>query len=123
MRAPFPAARRRARFDVVRSAAAADLSASILIVPAYPLHREFEAGLVAAFRRKIEVMVGTIEHINAPRVAGIGVEHLAPLVLIEHADSDVIRQRIGSDLVVVVHLALGNLFGRKSSSPCASCRR
>jgi hypothetical protein len=36
------------------------LSASILIVPAYPLHREFEAVLIAAFRRNVEVMVGTI---------------------------------------------------------------
>jgi len=67
------------------------LSASILIVPAYPLHRNSEAVLIAAFRRKVEVMVGTIEHVHAPRVAGIGVEHLAILILVEDADSDLVR--------------------------------
>ena len=87
-------------------------------MPACPLHREFETGLVAAFWRKIEVMVaGTNEHINAARVAGIGVEHLAPLVIIENADSDFIRQRIGPNLVVVVRLTLGDLL-----VPLRSCR-
>jgi hypothetical protein len=60
-------------------------------VPAYPLHREFEAVLIAAFGHKVEVMVGTIEHIDAPRVAGIGVERFASLILVEDADSDLVR--------------------------------
>ena len=41
--------------------------ASILIVPAHPLHREFEAVLITAFRHKVEVMVGTVDHIDAAR--------------------------------------------------------
>jgi hypothetical protein len=58
-------------------------------------------------------MVGTIEHVDAPRVAGIGVEHLASLILVEDADSDLVRQSIRSKLIVVVRLTRGDLFGRK----------
>jgi hypothetical protein len=65
--------------------------ASILIVPAYPLHREFEAVLIATFGHKVEELVGTIDHVDAPPVAGIGVEYLAFLVLAEDADSLLVR--------------------------------
>jgi hypothetical protein len=51
--------------------------ASILIVPAYPLHREFEAILIATFGHKVEELVGAIDHVDAAPVAGIGVEYLA----------------------------------------------
>jgi hypothetical protein len=60
---------RPARFEVVTSSAVADPGASILIVPPYPRHREFEACLVTALRREIEVVVSTIEHIDTPSVA------------------------------------------------------
>ena len=58
---------------------------SILIVPPDPLHREVEAVLIASFWHKVEVLVGGIEHVNAPPVAGIGVEHVAALALVEDA--------------------------------------
>jgi hypothetical protein len=83
----------------------------MLIVPAQPLHREIEAVLIAALGHKIEVMVGTIEHVNAPRAAGVGVEHLASLILVEDADSLLVRQSIRPNLIVVVRLTLGDLFG------------
>src|SRR6516165_9833583 len=86
---------------------------SILIVPAYPLHREFEAVLVAAFGHKVEELVGTIDHVNAPPVAGIGVEHLASLVLVEDADSLLVRSTNQPNSIVVVRLTLGDLFRRK----------
>jgi hypothetical protein len=65
-------------------------SVSILIVPAHPLHREFEAVLIAAFGHEVEVMIGAVEHVNAPRVAGIGVEHLASLIFVEDAHSNLV---------------------------------
>lgn len=40
-------------------------------------------------------------------------KHLTSLILVEDADSDFIRQRIRPNLIVVVHLTLGDLFGRK----------
>ena len=58
---------------------------SILIVPTDPLHREVEAVLIASFGHKVEVLVGAIEHVNAPPVAGIGVQHVAALALVEDA--------------------------------------
>src|SRR5882724_4181004 len=96
-----------------RTEAMRDTHASILIVPAYPRHREFEAVLIAAFRRKVEKMIGAIDHVDAPRVTGIGVEHLASLILVEDADSLLVRHGVRPNLIVVVRLALGDLFGRK----------
>jgi hypothetical protein len=58
-------------------------------------------------------MVGTVQHIDAPRVAGIGVEHLASLILAEDADPDFIRHRIRPNFVIVRRFALGDLLGRK----------
>jgi len=39
----------------------------MLIVSAYPLHREFEALLVAAFGREVEVLVGAVQRLPVPR--------------------------------------------------------
>jgi hypothetical protein len=64
--------------------------ASVLIVPADPFHREVEAVLITTFRHKVEVLVGTVEHVDAAAIAGIGVEHLTSLILGEDADSDVV---------------------------------
>src|SRR5919108_4885724 len=88
-------------------------SASILIVPAYPLHREAEAVLIAAFGHKVEELVGTIDHVNAPPVARISVEHLASLVLVEDTDSRFVRCINRPNCIVVVRLAPGDLFGRE----------
>jgi len=49
--------------------AARSLSASILIVPAHPLHREFEAVLIAAFGHEIEVLVGAVQRLPVPRLS------------------------------------------------------
>jgi hypothetical protein len=48
-------------------------------VPAEPLHREFEAGLIAAFGHKFEELVGAIDHVDAPPMAGIGVQLGTPV--------------------------------------------
>jgi hypothetical protein len=58
------------------------------IVPADPFHREVEAGLITTFGHKVEVLVGTVEHVDA--IAGIGVEHLTSLILGEDADSNLV---------------------------------
>src|SRR5215471_9780225 len=86
---------------------------SILIVSADPFHREFEAVLVTALWSEIEIVVGAIEHIHAARVARISVEHLTTVILVEDADSNLLRQRIGRNLVIVIRLALSDLLRRK----------
>jgi hypothetical protein len=86
---------------------------SILVVPAHPGHREIEAVLVAALRHKIEELIGTVDHVDASRVAGIRVEHLATLILAEDADALLIRHVDRSNRIVVVCLTFGDLFGRK----------
>src|SRR5262245_14106240 len=85
---------------------------SILIVSADPFHREFEAVLVTALWSEIEIVVGAIEHIHAARVARIGMEHLTTVILVEDADSNLLRQRIRHNLVIVIRLALK--IGRES---------
>src|SRR5215469_7980767 len=86
---------------------------SILIVPAYPFHREFEEVLIATFWHKIEELVGTIDHVNAPPVTRIGVEHFTSLILVKDTDSLLVRYINRPNLIVVVRLTLGDLFGRK----------
>src|ERR1700741_2814396 len=88
---------RKARSEAVRASAKNVTSVmmrclvvSVLIVPADPLHREIEAVLVAALGHEVEVLVGAVHHVDAARVAGIGVEHLAVLILGEDADSDLV---------------------------------
>src|SRR5262249_37958354 len=88
---------------------------SILIVSADPFHREFEPVLIAALWSEIEVVVGAIEHIHAARVARISVEHLTTVILVEDADSNLLRQRIRHNLVIVIRLALSDLVWRKRS--------
>src|SRR5262245_55194744 len=86
---------------------------SILIVSADPFHREFEPVLIAALWSEIEVVVGAIEHIHAARVARISVEHLTAVILVEDADSNLLRQRIRRNLVIVIRLARSDLLRRK----------
>src|SRR5262249_28569 len=75
---------RKARSDVRSGIMPA---ASVLVVPAEPFHREVEGVLIAALRHEVEELVGAIDCVDAPRVAGIGVKDCARLVLIEDADS------------------------------------
>jgi hypothetical protein len=58
---------RSARVRSAHGAPACQPCASILIVPAYPLHREFEAFLVAAFGHEVEVLVGALQRLPVPR--------------------------------------------------------
>jgi hypothetical protein len=50
---------------------------------------------------------------QCPQVAGTGLEHLAPPILVEDADSRRIRYGNRPDLIVVIGFTLGELFGRK----------
>ena len=43
--------------------------------PAHPLYQEIEAVVIATFGHKVGELLGTIEHVEAPLVAGICVEH------------------------------------------------
>ena len=108
-----PTSRQVRRATAKLNASGHSLSASILIVPAYPLHGEFEAALIAAFGHKVEELVDAIDHADPPPGAGIGVEHLASVILVADADSLLIRHINRPSLIVVVRLALGHLFGRK----------
>ncbi len=89
------------------------LGACILIVPTYPFHRELEAVLIAPFRHKVEVLVSTIDDVDASRVAGIGVENVPAFIPIENADALLVRYTPRLNLIVVVHLVLGNLLRRE----------
>jgi hypothetical protein len=60
--------------------------ASVLIAPADPLHRHVDPVLIATFGPKVEVLVNTVEHVDAAAIAGIGVEYLTSLILGEDAD-------------------------------------
>src|SRR5215813_8050492 len=44
-------------------------TASVLIVPTEPLHREVEAILIAALRHEVEELIGPVDHVDAPQVA------------------------------------------------------
>src|SRR5262249_5021329 len=88
---------------------------SILIVSADPFHREFEAILVTALWSEIEIVVVAIAHIQAALVARISVQHLTTVILAEDADSNPLRQRIRHNLVIVIRLAVSDLFRRKRS--------
>jgi hypothetical protein len=59
---------------------------SVLIAPAAPLHRQLEAVLITTIGHKVEVLVNTVEHIDAAAMAGIGMEYLTSLILGEDAD-------------------------------------
>src|SRR5512138_571289 len=59
----------------------------VLVAQAHPVHGIGQAFLVAAERGEIQVLIGGVHHVEPTREAGIGVEDLAPLVAIEHADA------------------------------------
>src|SRR5258708_1025872 len=60
---------------------------SVPIVVANPSHREGYSVFVTALRHEIEVTVGADQKLRSTCVAGIGVEDVTGLVLIEHADA------------------------------------
>src|SRR6516164_4166357 len=61
-------------------------SASVAIAVAHPGHL-VRPGLVASLGHEIEVVISGVHHVEAARVARIGVEDGAGRVLVEHADA------------------------------------
>ena len=47
--------------------------------------------LVAAFGSEVNIVVGGVEQIDAPRIRGIGVEYVTILVFEKYADSGVLQ--------------------------------
>jgi hypothetical protein len=56
------------------------------VLTADPLHREVEAVLFTTFGQEVEVLVNTVEHVDAAATTGIGVEYLTSLILGEDAN-------------------------------------
>jgi hypothetical protein len=75
-------------------------------VAAHPFHREFEFLPVAALRYEVEVLIGAIQDVNAPRVAGVCVKDSASFILdIEGTDGSIHTQfgiPMNADGMVVV---------------------
>src|SRR5467141_3041072 len=57
----------------------------VSVVEAHPGLREFQSVLVPPLGNQVEIVVGSIEDVDSPRVARIGVEDGAAFVLAEHA--------------------------------------
>src|SRR5579864_319185 len=88
----------------------------ITIVMAQPVHHVVL--FVASLRREVEQGIGADERLAAASICGERMEHIARLVLVEHADTRqfVAVEALRRDVVhveVVVHLAFGPLFGRE----------
>src|SRR5437764_12773961 len=66
--------------------------------------------LVPSFRHEVEVMVARIHHVDAARIAGIGMEDGALRVAIKHADAGVVGVGGLDPTVIVVDLAGRQLF-------------
>src|SRR5439155_19429268 len=55
--------------------------------------REFQGVLVAPLGGQVEVVVGGVQHVDSPRVGGVGVKNGAARVLVEHADALAVGDR------------------------------
>src|SRR5258708_34578330 len=49
--------------------------------------RVFQTLLIPSLGNQVEVLVGSVHHVDAPRVARVGVKHRAALVFVEDADA------------------------------------
>src|SRR6185312_15972101 len=85
----------------------------IAVVVPYPGHGEGQPGLVAALRHGVEQIVTPEQRLGAARKGGVGMEDLAVPVLVEHADAWRLLARKPVRAVVVVDVALGDLFRRE----------
>jgi hypothetical protein len=74
--------------------------------------RKIEIGsvLIAALGREIEQHVGGHHFLGSAPEGGIGVEDIAVVILQEHAEAGQIFERNLALLVIVISLALGDLF-------------
>ena len=75
----------------------------VAVVVAHPFHLVGHVALVAALGREVEHAVGAHHHLDAAAEGRVGVEDLARVVLVEHADA-------------------GRLLAREAAS-CRSCSR
>jgi hypothetical protein len=81
---------------------------------AHPGHRKGEPVLVASFGRDVEEVIGADEHVEPAPIAGIGVEHVALVVLVERAGARaLLARKIIHELVIIHHLAAGFFLGRR----------
>src|SRR5216684_7474388 len=90
-----------------------EAAGGISVVMASPVAQVVvRTGLVAALRRDVEEDVGAEKHVAAARVARIGMEDAAVLVLVEHAAAGHFLALEFLRCVVVIHLALRALRER-----------
>src|SRR5437763_16754743 len=81
----------------------------VFVAMANPTLRGYRS-LVPALRHEVEVMVAGVHHVDAARIAGIGVEDGALRVAIKHADARQIGRRYLLPAVIVIDLAGRQLF-------------
>src|SRR6516225_2927848 len=67
--------------------AGADRLVVVLVVVAHPGLAEGQGILIAPLRYQVEIVVADVQHVDSARVAGVGVEDLAAVVLVEDADA------------------------------------
>src|ERR1044071_1475391 len=105
--------RRCARRDAVQQH-----SGAILVSPAQPRHRVRQVRLVAALGHEIEIMIGSVHHIESAGIAGVGVEYVVSLLV---KDADAGELRAGRLLLaeVVGDLAGCELLGRERAAEVA----
>src|SRR5262245_20978377 len=75
-------------------------SAAVAIAVVHPGHL-VRPGLVPSLLHEIGVEIGSVHHVDAARVARIGVEHGTGCVLVEHADARQLSHRTLCRVVVV----------------------
>src|SRR5439155_25863306 len=117
---PDPATLRRSQLEysrVILSGAATGLrgfrAILISVVVAHPCHA-LARFLVAALGRKVEQVVGAHHHLHTAPVGGVGVEDLAGVILVEHADAGQFIRLEGLRAVVVGDLVLELFFRRET---------
>src|SRR6266849_4516956 len=85
----------------------------VSVVVPDPGLRSFQTLLISPLRNQVEVVVGSVHHIDSPRVARVGVKNRAALVFVEHADSLTVRVvGVHSRLVVERRSTVGFLRGK-----------
>src|SRR4249920_2536161 len=56
-------------------------------MPSYPILREFMAVFIPSLGYQVEVMICDVQYINATRISGISMKHMASSILVKHANS------------------------------------
>src|SRR3984885_5650957 len=93
------------------SASDGELLALVLVVAAHPVLGIVVAGLVAALRDQVQVLVGGVHNVEAPRVRRIGMEDVPAVALAEDADALPIREAGAARTVVVFGGSAGPRVG------------